>query len=121
MEILDRIIQQKQHREERIADTQREIEQLDKIILEYRRLREENYQQSLQKSKMEALLCSKGVNCKSCIYFGYCDYPCCNRTIPEGLVTKPTQEVCGDWTDTEPQEDAFSECENDCLEVCDES
>ena len=96
------IYKQIMKKREKIKETEKEIDILEKVANRLEVVQEDLVKTSVEKQKLEKLLCEKGFNCASCVYFKKnTDYPQCTRRVPEDLVFDEKNSTCGFWSDTE--------------------
>lgn len=89
-------------KKEKIKNTEKEIDILEKVANRLEIVQEDLVKTSVEKRDLEKLLCSKGFNCETCVYFKKnADYPQCTRCVPENLVFDEKNSTCGFWADTE--------------------
>ncbi len=89
-------------KKEKIKDTEKEIDILERAVNRLESVQKELVKTHMEKQSLEKLLCQKGFNCESCVYFSKnADYPQCTRSVPESLVTDEKNETCSYWSNVE--------------------
>ena len=108
--IMEEIIyKQIMKKREKIKETEKDI--LEKVANRLEIVQEDLVKTNVEKQDLEKLLCEKGFNCESCVYFRKsADYPQCTRCVPESLVFDEKNSTCGFWSDIEKDLD-FEEWE----------
>ena len=89
-------------KKEKIKDIEKEIDILERAVNRLESVQKELVKTHMEKQSLEKLLCQKGFNCESCVYFSKnADYPQCTRSVPESLVTDEKNETCSYWSNVE--------------------
>lgn len=102
------LIKQKMLKENKIAETQKEIDTLDRAIDYIRKLQDKNTYLGVEVTQLKGVMCKNNLCCEKCFYFSKDNgYPSCVRVIPETMVMQPENEVCSAFRVDEPKDEEW--------------